>query len=88
MVGANGSNDNNGSNGKNGDHAARVGTIRVKQGLAQMLKGGVIVRTFNRIDMRTPIFCDITISNVFDIVDSAMIDFVLCLTSTFVILLH
>ena len=42
MVGANGS---NGSNGQNGDHAARVGTIRVKQGLAQMLKGGVIVST-------------------------------------------
>lgn len=51
MVGANGNNGSNGSNGQNGDHAARVGTIRVKQGLAQMLKGGVIVSTwrFNRI---------------------------------------
>ena len=43
MVGTNGSNGNNGSTELNGDHAARVGTIRVKQGLAQMLKGGVIV---------------------------------------------
>jgi pyridoxal biosynthesis lyase PdxS len=33
MAGTNG-------NGSNGTH---VGTIRVKQGLAQMLKGGVIV---------------------------------------------
>jgi len=33
---------NNGSNG-NGNGAARVGTSTVKQGLAQMLKGGVIV---------------------------------------------
>jgi hypothetical protein len=51
MVGANGNNGSNGSNGQNGDHAARVGTIRVKQGLAQMLKGGVIVSRFNRIDI-------------------------------------
>ena len=62
MVGANGSN----GNGQNGDHAARVGTIRVKQGLAQMLKGGVIVSRFSRIDdfiwcwMRTPIRLSIT----------------------------
>jgi len=27
----------------NGNGSAQVGTIRVKQGLAQMLKGGVIV---------------------------------------------
>lgn len=32
------------SNGSNGNgSSARVGTDRVKQGLAQMLKGGVIV---------------------------------------------
>ena len=31
-----------GENGTNGN-GARVGTSRVKQGLAQMLKGGVIV---------------------------------------------
>lgn len=33
------------SNGKasNGSNGAQVGTVRVKQGLAQMLKGGVIV---------------------------------------------
>ena len=43
--GTNGSNGSaNGSNGgTNGTHAALVGTDRVKQGLAQMLKGGVIV---------------------------------------------
>jgi hypothetical protein len=35
MTGSNG----NGSNG----NEAQVGTLRVKQGLAQMLKGGVIV---------------------------------------------
>jgi hypothetical protein len=40
---------NGGSNGGNGatsstTPAPRVGTDRVKQGLAQMLKGGVIVR--------------------------------------------
>jgi hypothetical protein len=35
MTGSNG----NGSNG----NGAQVGTLRVKQGLAQMLKGGVIV---------------------------------------------
>ena len=54
MVGANGACENNisnSSNGQNGDHAARIGTIRVKQGLAQMLKGGVIVSRFNRIDI-------------------------------------
>lgn len=33
---------NNGNNG-NGNGSARVGTSTVKQGLAQMLKGGVIV---------------------------------------------
>jgi pyridoxal 5'-phosphate synthase pdxS subunit len=33
-----------GTNG-NGNGAPRVGTDRVKQGLAQMLKGGVIVST-------------------------------------------
>ena len=49
MVGANGNSGSNGSNGQNGDHAARVGTIRVKQGLAQMLKGGVIVSTYMEI---------------------------------------
>lgn len=38
MTGTNGSN-----NGNNGSAAARVGTDHVKQGLAQMLKGGVIV---------------------------------------------
>jgi pyridoxal biosynthesis lyase PdxS len=35
----------NGSNG-NGNGSARVGTSTVKQGLAQMLKGGVIVSIF------------------------------------------
>jgi pyridoxal biosynthesis lyase PdxS len=34
--------------GTNGD--AQVGTIRVKQGLAQMLKGGVIVSFFFIVD--------------------------------------
>lgn len=33
------------SNG-NGNESARVGTSTVKQGLAQMLKGGVIVSVF------------------------------------------
>ena len=32
-----------GTNGSNGNGSARVGTDKVKQGLAQMLKGGVIV---------------------------------------------
>jgi len=32
-----------GSSNGNGNGSARVGTDRVKQGLAQMLKGGVIV---------------------------------------------
>ena len=32
-----------GSNGTNGNNGAQIGTDRVKQGLAQMLKGGVIV---------------------------------------------
>ena len=36
MTGTNG-------NGSNGNGSAQVGTTRVKQGLAQMLKGGVIV---------------------------------------------
>jgi pyridoxal biosynthesis lyase PdxS len=31
----------------NGNGSARVGTITVKQGLAQMLKGGVIVSVIN-----------------------------------------
>jgi len=45
MTGANGS---NGSNGHNGNGSApRVGTTRVKQGLAQMLKGGVIMDVMN-----------------------------------------
>ena len=35
--------ETNGSNGSNGNGAS-VGTDRVKHGLAQMLKGGVIVR--------------------------------------------
>jgi hypothetical protein len=35
---------NNGSNGSSHNGDALIGTIRVKQGLAQMLKGGVIVR--------------------------------------------
>jgi hypothetical protein len=40
-----GSNGNgNGGNGSTTTPAPRVGTDRVKQGLAQMLKGGVIVR--------------------------------------------
>jgi hypothetical protein len=40
--------DNGGSNanGSNGS-SAQIGTIRVKQGLAQMLKGGVIVSTLS-----------------------------------------
>jgi hypothetical protein len=46
VVETNGSSNSNGSsnaaNGGNGAHAT-IGTIRVKQGLAQMLKGGVIV---------------------------------------------
>eukprot|EP00566_Odontella_aurita_P032782 CAMPEP_0113532038 /NCGR_PEP_ID=MMETSP0015_2-20120614/3826_1 /TAXON_ID=2838 /ORGANISM="Odontella" /LENGTH=47 /DNA_ID=CAMNT_0000430933 /DNA_START=115 /DNA_END=258 /DNA_ORIENTATION=+ /assembly_acc=CAM_ASM_000160 len=33
----------NGSNGSNGNGAPKIGTDTVKQGLAQMLKGGVIV---------------------------------------------
>ena len=36
MAGTNG-------NGSNGNGGAQIGTTRVKQGLAQMLKGGVIV---------------------------------------------
>jgi hypothetical protein len=57
MVGANGSNGSNNSNTQNGDHAARVGTIRVKQGLAQMLKGGVIVCRFKRVVLRLFVRC-------------------------------
>ena len=38
-----GGNDGNGSNGNGNGEAARIGTTKVKQGLAQMLKGGVIV---------------------------------------------
>jgi hypothetical protein len=33
----------NGANGANGSNGATIGTTKVKQGLAQMLKGGVIV---------------------------------------------
>jgi hypothetical protein len=33
----------NGANGSNGSNGATIGTTKVKQGLAQMLKGGVIV---------------------------------------------
>lgn len=40
--GSNGSHDNTNNNG-----AARVGTTKVKQGLAQMLKGGVIMDVMN-----------------------------------------
>jgi hypothetical protein len=40
MAGTNGSSS---SNGENGSSSARIGTTKVKQGLAQMLKGGVIV---------------------------------------------
>lgn len=43
--------DSNGSNG-NGNGSARVGTSTVKQGLAQMLKGGVIVSIVNTIAPR------------------------------------
>ena len=32
-----------GTNGANGSNGATIGTTKVKQGLAQMLKGGVIV---------------------------------------------
>lgn len=32
-----------GTNGSNGENGAKIGTSKVKQGLAQMLKGGVIV---------------------------------------------
>lgn len=32
-----------GTNGANGSNGATIGTAKVKQGLAQMLKGGVIV---------------------------------------------
>jgi hypothetical protein len=39
MAGTNGSS----GNGENGSSSARIGTTKVKQGLAQMLKGGVIV---------------------------------------------
>ena len=34
-----------GTNGSNGN-GAKIGTDKVKQGLAQMLKGGVIVSSF------------------------------------------
>lgn len=38
-----------GTNGNgNGNGSAKVGTSTVKQGLAQMLKGGVIVSAFGR----------------------------------------
>ena len=65
MVSTNGNNGSNGSNGENGDQAARVGTIRVKQGLAQMLKGGVIVSRFNRIDVFVFVGCELRISSFF-----------------------
>lgn len=41
MTGTNGNSNGGGTNGNGG--AAQIGTSRVKQGLAQMLKGGVIV---------------------------------------------
>eukprot|EP00566_Odontella_aurita_P018514 CAMPEP_0113538454 /NCGR_PEP_ID=MMETSP0015_2-20120614/7371_1 /TAXON_ID=2838 /ORGANISM="Odontella" /LENGTH=337 /DNA_ID=CAMNT_0000438023 /DNA_START=115 /DNA_END=1128 /DNA_ORIENTATION=+ /assembly_acc=CAM_ASM_000160 len=37
----------NGSNGSNGNGAPKIGTDTVKQGLAQMLKGGVIMDVMN-----------------------------------------
>ena len=40
--GSNGS-TNGATNGSNGGNVVQIGTTRVKQGLAQMLKGGVIV---------------------------------------------
>lgn len=40
MTGTNG-------NGSNGNGVATIGTTKVKQGLAQMLKGGVIVSWCN-----------------------------------------
>ena len=40
--------ETNGKNGSNGN-GTRVGTLRVKQGLAQMLKGGVIVSRRSRL---------------------------------------
>jgi hypothetical protein len=44
--------DSTGSNGSNGNAngSTMIGTTRVKQGLAQMLKGGVIVRCSTRSD--------------------------------------
>jgi pyridoxal 5'-phosphate synthase pdxS subunit len=46
MAGTNGNGSNGGeNNGANG--AARIGTTKVKQGLAQMLKGGVIMDVMN-----------------------------------------
>lgn len=38
----------NGNGNGNGNHGPTIGTSRVKQGLAQMLKGGVIVSTIAR----------------------------------------
>jgi len=42
MAGTNGSSNDGGENGSSSS-SARIGTTKVKQGLAQMLKGGVIV---------------------------------------------
>ena len=64
MVSTHGNNGRHGSNGEKGDQAARVGTIRVKQGLAQMLKGGVIVSRFNRIDVFVFVGCELRISSL------------------------
>ena len=41
MAGTNGA--SNGASNSNGAAVAKIGTSKVKQGLAQMLKGGVIV---------------------------------------------
>ncbi len=63
MAGTNG----NGSNG----NGAKIGTDKVKQGLAQMLKGGVIV-SFHRccvvfcslglLSLRTTVYCHMMLS--------------------------
>ena len=37
----------NGANGSNGSHGKQVGTYELKKGLAQMLKGGVIMDVIN-----------------------------------------
>ena len=47
----------NGNGNGNGNGSAKVGTSTVKQGLAQMLKGGVIVSIIRRTreDLRIPL---------------------------------